>query len=169
MDLGIRGKKAIINGGSAGMGKGSAIALAREFKAGGQTPVVLRSTVQPPDMSIKPGNISVVATTKQKKAQQFISGAQLTALVKKRLGDKMPKGPRRGPPLSDDILTERTGRFRQSVRVIPNYRNSIISYFYNPLYKTFVGTERDPDRFVGETIREVVSGLYARRFNIVSV
>ena len=30
MDLGIRGKKAIINGGSAGMGKGSAIALARE-------------------------------------------------------------------------------------------------------------------------------------------
>ena len=81
----------------------------------------------------------------------------------------MPKGPRRGPPLSDDILTERTGRFRQSVRVIPNYRNSIISYFYNPLYKTFVGTERDPDRFVGETIREVVSGLYARRFNIVSV
>ena len=30
MDLGIRGKKAVINGGSAGMGKGSAIALARE-------------------------------------------------------------------------------------------------------------------------------------------
>ena len=30
MDLGIKGKKAIINGGSAGMGKGSAIALARE-------------------------------------------------------------------------------------------------------------------------------------------
>ena len=30
MDLGIRGKKAIINGGSAGMGKGSALALARE-------------------------------------------------------------------------------------------------------------------------------------------
>ena len=27
MDLGIKGKKAIINGGSAGMGKGSAIAL----------------------------------------------------------------------------------------------------------------------------------------------
>ncbi|MEN3951240.1 SDR family oxidoreductase [Iodidimonas sp. SYSU 1G8] len=30
MDLGIRGRKAIINGGSAGMGKGSAKALARE-------------------------------------------------------------------------------------------------------------------------------------------
>ena len=30
MDLGIRGKKAIVNGGSAGMGKGSVLALARE-------------------------------------------------------------------------------------------------------------------------------------------
>lgn len=30
MDLGIRGKKAIVNGGSAGMGRGSVLALARE-------------------------------------------------------------------------------------------------------------------------------------------
>ena len=30
MDLGIKGRKAIINGGSAGMGKGSAFALAKE-------------------------------------------------------------------------------------------------------------------------------------------
>lgn len=30
MDLGIRGKKAIVNGGSAGLGKGSVLALARE-------------------------------------------------------------------------------------------------------------------------------------------
>ena len=30
MDLGISGKTAIVNGGSAGMGKGSALALARE-------------------------------------------------------------------------------------------------------------------------------------------
>ena len=148
---------------------GYAIAIAREFKQGGQTPLVLTTRIQTPNMSIKPGNLSVVATGRQRKAQKFVSGAQLTALVKRRLGNKMPKGPRRGPPLSDDILTERTGRFRQSVQVIPNYRNSIISYFYNPLYKTFVGTERDPDRFVGETIREVVTGLYTRRFNIVSV
>ena len=148
---------------------GYAIAIAREFKQGGQTPLVLTTRIQTPNMSIKPGNLSVVATGRQRKAQKFVSGAQLTALVKRRLGNKMPKGPRRGPPLSDDILTERTGRFRQSVQVIPNYRNSIIKYFYNPLYKTFVVTERDPDRFVGETIREVVSGLYARRFNIVSV
>ncbi|HEY2592092.1 MAG TPA: SDR family NAD(P)-dependent oxidoreductase, partial [Steroidobacteraceae bacterium] len=30
MDLGIRGRKAIINGGSAGLGRGTALALARE-------------------------------------------------------------------------------------------------------------------------------------------
>ena len=30
MDLGIRGRKAIVNGGSAGMGKEAALALARE-------------------------------------------------------------------------------------------------------------------------------------------
>ena len=30
MDLGIRGKRAIVNGGSAGLGRGSALALARE-------------------------------------------------------------------------------------------------------------------------------------------
>ena len=30
MDLGIRGRKAIVNGGSAGMGRGSVLALARE-------------------------------------------------------------------------------------------------------------------------------------------
>ena len=46
----------------------------------------------------------------------------------------MPKGPRRGPPLSPNILTERTGEFRRSVRVIPNYRKSLIRFFYNPLY-----------------------------------
>ena len=30
MDLGIKGKKAIVNGGSSGMGKGAVLALAKE-------------------------------------------------------------------------------------------------------------------------------------------
>lgn len=30
LDLGIRGRKAIVNGGSAGLGRGTALALARE-------------------------------------------------------------------------------------------------------------------------------------------
>jgi len=103
----------------------------------------------------------------RKKAQQFISTAQLTALVQKRLAQIMPKGPRRGPPLSADVLTERTGRFRKSVTAIPNYRKSMIRFIYDPIYKTFIDSPRNPDEFITRSIREVVQGLYGRQFAIV--
>ena len=150
---------------------GYAVALAREFEEGGQTPldVSIRFKGQN-NFNIKPGNIDVMNSTKKmQKAQKFISGAQITALVKRRLGQQMPKGPRRGPPLSANILTERTGRFRSSIQVIPDYRRSIMNFFYDPIYKTFIGTQRDPDKFVGRTIREVVQGLYSRAFAIARV
>ena len=79
----------------------------------------------------------------------------------------VPKGPRRGPPLSPDVLTERTGQFRRSVRVIPNYRKNMVSFFYNPLYNVHVGTDRDPNVFVGDTIREIMLALFKRQFMIV--
>ena len=79
----------------------------------------------------------------------------------------MPKGPRRGPPLSPNILTERTGRFRTSVAVLPNYRANVIRFFYDPIYKSLIESQRNPDILVTNTIREVVQGLYARKFNIV--
>ena len=110
---------------------------------------------------------------KQKKAKRkgggsaFLSGADISVLVRRSLGKKMPKGPRRGPPLSPDILTERTGQFRRSVRVIPNYRKSMVSFFYNPLYGVHVGTDRDPNVFVGDTIREIMLGIFKREFKVV--
>ena len=110
---------------------------------------------------------------KQKKAKQkgsggaFLKGADISAMIQQRLGKKMPKGPRRGPPLSPNILTERTGQFRRSVKVIPNYRKSLVRFFYNPLYGVHVGTDRDPDVFVPQTIREVMLGLYKRKFRVV--
>ena len=103
----------------------------------------------------------------RKKSQKFISTAQLTALTQKRLAQIMPKGPRRGPPLSDDILTERTGRFRKSVMVIPNYRKNMMRFMYDPIYKTFIDSPRNPDEFITRSIREVVQGLYGRQFAIV--
>ena len=103
----------------------------------------------------------------RKKSQQFISTAQLTALTQKRLAQIMPKGPRRGPPLSDDILTERTGRFRKSVMVIPNYRKNMMRFMYDPIYKTFIGTSRNPDDFVTRSIREVVQSVFGRQFLII--
>jgi hypothetical protein len=142
---------------------GYAIALANEFKEGGQTPLVTTTKLVVPNLKILDGEIRVKNQTRQK-AQKFISGAQITALVQRRLAQKMPKGPRRGPPLSENILTERTGRFRSSVQVIPDYRRSIMNFFYDPIYKTFIGTSRDPDRFVGDSVREVVQQLYSRNF-----
>ena len=118
-------------------------------------------------MNITAGNLTVFDSGKSgQKTQKFISGAQISALVRRRLGDKMPKGPRRGPPLAANILTERSGRFRSSVQVIPDYRRSVMAFFYDPIYRVFNNTPRDPDRFVGETVREVVQGLYSRAFYI---
>ncbi len=110
---------------------------------------------------------------KQKKAKRkgggtaFLSGADISVLVRKRLGKIMPKGPRRGPPLSPDVLTERTGEFRRSVSAIPNYRKNMVSFFYNPLYGVHVGTDRDPNVFVGDTIREIMLGIFKRQFRVV--
>ena len=79
----------------------------------------------------------------------------------------MPKGPRRGPPLSANVLTERTGRFRTSVRTIPNYRNNLIRFFYDPIYNSFIDTKRDPDVFIAATIREIVATQFSRQFRRV--
>ena len=106
-------------------------------------------------------------TTRQSPSQKFISGAQLTAILQRRLAQLMPKGPERGPPLSPDYLTERTGRFRTSVTAIPNYRNNLIRFFYDPIYKTFINTPRNPDVFIARTLREIVTKQFGRQFNIV--
>lgn len=103
----------------------------------------------------------------QSPTQKFISGVQLTAIIQRRLAQIMPKGPRRGSPLSPNILTERTGRFRTSVTVFPNYRQNLIRYTYDPIYKTFINTPRNPDEFVGKAIRESVQQLFGRQFNLV--
>ena len=100
-------------------------------------------------------------------AQSFISGAQLSTLVRKRMGKIMFKGPRRGPPLSPNVLTERTGRFRRSTTVIPNYRKNMMSYFYDPIYGVHRDTDRNPDELIENSIREIVTGLFSRQFKIV--
>lgn len=135
----------------------------------GATPVVTSLSYKMKDVAFV-ANIKAkkgVSRTSKKPQQRFISSAQLTALVKRRLGERMPKGPRRGPPLAETILTERSGRFRTSIQVIADYRRNVLSYYYDPLYRVFNNTQRDPDDFVPDTIREVVQTLFARQFNIV--
>ena len=104
---------------------------------------------------------------KQSITQKFLSAAQLTSLTQRRLAQIMPRGPERGPPLSPNVLTERTGRFRTSVSVIPNYRNNLVRFFYDPIYKTFINSPRNPDVFITQAIREIVLQQYKRQFKIV--
>jgi hypothetical protein len=159
-------KAAQANGGKAYLT--TLLALATAF-APGKTPYVVSLGSQINKNGVKiPFRVTAARQKrKQQGLQRFISGAQLTALVQRRLGETMPKGPFRGPPLSPNVLTERTGRFRRSIEVIPDYRRNIMNFYYDPIYLTFVDTERNPDRFVGQTIREITQELFARQFQLV--
>ena len=153
------------SGGNKAINRLIAIAMSLEP---GSTPVVTSLSYKMKD----PAFIANIKSRGQRRArkrpqQRFVSSAQLTALVRRRLGEKMPKGPRRGPPLAETILTERSGRFRSSIQVIANYRQNVMNYFYDPLYRVFNRTPRDPDDFIPDTIREVVQTLFSRQFNIV--
>ena len=141
------------------------VGFAKEFERGGMTPFTIRTeliqnTPTPIEVNLK------VKAKKAKSPQKFISGAQITALVQNRLRKVMPQGPRRGPPLSPNIMTNRTGRFRRSIQVIPVYRNNVIRYTYDPLYMSLLNTAYNPDNLVTRTIREVVQQLFNRQFAV---
>jgi hypothetical protein len=144
-----------------------AVAFAREFD---KNPLSIKTNVQSPTSGItQAGGLSLkdLGKKREKKAlQKEITAAQLTALVYKRLGTIMPRGPVGGPPLSGTILTERTGRFRRSVQVIPLLRQNLIRFTYDPIYQTHISTPRNPDTFVGKTIREIVQGKVAQAFRL---
>lgn len=97
------------------------------------------------------------------KPQKFISSAQWTYLVQKRLGDSMLSF---GDPEPPDIK-ERSGRFRRSVDVTANYRTKVIQYTYNPLYRSLEHYGYHPELQVERSIRQVAQDLYAREFSIV--
>lgn len=121
-------------------------------------------------VNLRPSN-SVIARIPQSKAkdkpssQKFISGTQWTVLVQQRLGQTMSQLGNPEPPM----LKERSGRFRTSVAVYPDFRNNLLKYTYNPLYASLEQYGYDPDLQVETSIREVSQRLYARAFNIVKV
>lgn len=143
------------------------IAIAKEFEVGSDTPITYETNF----LEQKQGNNSLNVTfpsaknkvEKSTSAQTFISGVQWTVLTQKRLGETML---RLGDPEPPE-LKERSGGFRGSVRVIPNYRIKLLQYTYNPLYKSLERYGYKPDLQVETAIREVAQSLYAQRFNIV--
>ena len=142
-------------------------AFFNEFKEGGLTPFVQRMKLEkPPKTGAVNSGIVITGESmgrKQKSAQRFISGVQLSRLVQKRLGQTMRKS---GEPQKPD-LTERSGRFRNSVQILANYKKSVIAYKYNPLYESLKRYGYTPDEQVGKATREVVQSLFARAFSIV--
>ena len=144
------------------------ISLAKEFEEGSNTPLIHQIVITAQTMGVSKSGLALSKeATSTKKQQKFISGAQFTALVQKRMGQLMPRGPRRGPPLSPNVLTERTGEFRRSTIIAPNYRTNMIRYFYDPLYGVHRDTDRNPDELIEGSIRDVVTSLFNREFKVV--
>ena len=98
----------------------------------------------------------------QSPQQRFISGAQISALVRKRLTESMDKTGRPVPP----DLKYRTGRYANSVTVVPNYKTKTMNYTINPLYRSLEQYGYTPDDQAKTAIREVVTSLYQRNFII---
>jgi hypothetical protein len=118
---------------------------------------------------ISAARIATVTSKKetQDKAQQFISSAQWTALVQKRLAITMSKF---GEPSAPN-LKWRTGKnFVDSVKINVNYRTKpepTATYWYNPFLDSLQAYGYRPDLQVARATREVAQQLYARKFNII--
>ncbi|ASE99694.1 hypothetical protein [uncultured virus] len=105
---------------------------------------------------------------KTKPFQNLISRVQLQELARKVFTQKMPRGPRRGPPLSQDVLTFRSGRFARSFQVLQlNLKKRMIAYTYDPVYRVHESSNRDPRDLLGDSIRDVVLQIFGTQFNVV--
>lgn len=99
--------------------------------------------------------------------EQFISNIVLNETIKQQILSRMPKGPIGGPPLSPTVLTYRTGRFWDSIKIAVDYRRNLVRYMYNPIYFSHEITPRDPRKLITGSIQEVLAKHFARKFNII--
>ena len=121
-----------------------------------------------PIRSLAKVNVKSIKETKSQRRrdiQTTISSEQLTAAVRRSLFARMPKGPLQGPPLSDEILTNRTGRFVRSV--FTQVRGNLIKYYYNPIYEVHQNTSRNPNETIEGSIRNITQRRVGRQFNVL--
>ena len=105
---------------------------------------------------------------KRSDALKLMGDAQLTSLVQRETERRMPKGPDRGPPLSPTVLTYRSGQFVESIKVIQNFRQQLITYYYAPNYRVHEKRGARAPRFLLQgSIRDTVKAVYGTRFRIV--
>jgi hypothetical protein len=116
------------------------------------------------------GKLNKTPTKKRavSETQTVISDSQFTALVQKEVEKRMPKGPLRGPPLNPIVLTYRTGTFVNSIKVVQDFRDSIITYYYAPNYRVHEKRgARAPRLLLQSSIRETVKSVYSQKFRIL--
>jgi hypothetical protein len=113
-----------------------------------------------------PLSVGKITENKNKyKGGKLLSEVQFSALLRKAVIDDSPKGPPRGPALSNRVLTYRTGRYANSIRVTKiNFRNNQIEYFYYPVYRAhenkIASGRRAPSRHIGKHIRDLAKQVY---------
>jgi len=145
-----------------------AYAMANDFKVGGNTPFVLETRIQVPGASMSGATLNITGkaknsrTVNKSKPQKFISSVQWTALVQNQLKQTMRKG---GVARQPDLI-ERSGRFRGSVQVVPNYRANLLKFYYLPLYSHLQAYGYNPEQQIVRSIREVAQKVYGRQFNV---
>jgi hypothetical protein len=105
--------------------------------------------------------------TKQPSMGDFITNDTITALTQREMMRRMPIGPVGGPPLSRKVLTYRTGRFVQSLKVIADMRSQAMQYYYDPRYWIHETTSRNPRDLIDSSLNSVTRNLFSKRFNLV--
>lgn len=94
--------------------------------------------------------------------EKFLSGLQLSVLVQQHLR----KTSNAYPPTNPPDLSYRTGNnFINTVRVYPNYRENLMSYFYNPLMDANYRHGYRPKAQVERSIRAVLQQFYKRELD----
>lgn len=96
----------------------------------------------------------------------MLSSEFLTLLVRKKVVETMPRGPIGGRPLSDTMLTYRTGRFANSIELHVNYRTRVLRYYYNPIYYIHEATTRNPNNLIKQSIYQIMQERFNRPFAI---
>ena len=109
----------------------------------------------------------IIQEPKRTSMNAFISSKFLTTEVMKEMSKRMPHGPIGGYPLAKTILTYRTGRFVNSLRMFIDYRTNMVQYYYNPMYYVHETTTRDPKRLIESSTRTILSSFFTRQFKIL--
>tara|TARA_Y100000034_G_scaffold89871_1_gene108199 strand:+ start:578 stop:2083 length:1506 start_codon:yes stop_codon:yes gene_type:complete len=112
------------------------------------------------------GNYQLGTSSTERKGQ-FISAAQLSAILQHRLTEIMPRRPEPQRPIPRYV----TGALAQSFRVMANYRLNLITYFNSPPVSGYVdqlntrGWLLDKG-LVEPTIRQITQERFGRNFKV---